>query len=392
MKIKKIVALGAAFGVALAGFGVTTAAQANPVSPSNGYSIVGSDTLQDAVNALTNGTSITGSNVRVSAAGKVLSSFDAFPTAGSLAAAAPVAGALIQSKPFGAYFVRPAGSGNGKTALLASMGKNGSGSTGTNVWQGVNIAGQVDLARSSSGITQDANGDLVAVPFGRDAVSFAYKAGANIDQATINTVASYSASQLSTLVNAPSGEIVVAGDDRIVAILPQSGSGTREFFLKAIGFSDPKSPVSTVPSNHQSFPENNGAVLAPAADEIWVIPFSVASYVAQQNGAAPANTTAGITIGSPQAVAPFTGAEGNRVPNQAYYANSTWGRDTYILAPYAKLNGSTTDAALANALNRNVDASLASFVNGDGDLTSAGEVKQKFGFLAPSSSAPIRGR
>lgn len=393
MRIKRIAAIGAAFGLALAGLGAAGAASANPVTPNGGYSIVGSDTLQDAVNALANGTKITGSNVRSLAAGRVLSSFDAFPTASSVAAAAPVAGALIQTKAFGTYFLRPAGSGNGKAALLASIGKNGVGGSASTVWNGVDIAGQVDLSRSSGALTADANGDLVAVPFGRDAVSFAYKAGANISQSTIDTVAAYSASQLLALVNATNGETVVNSDDHIVAVLPQSGSGTREFFLKAIGHSsNGKADVSTVPAAHQSFPENNGAVLAPGADEIWVMPFSVASYVAQQNHAAPADTTAGISIGSPQSgIAPFTGTAGSRVPNKAYYDSATWGRDTFIIAPYAKLNGSTADPSLVAALNKNLDASLASFAI-DGDVTSAGEVKTKFGFLEPSTYTAVRGK
>ncbi|MFX5622677.1 hypothetical protein ABTE00_21215, partial [Acinetobacter baumannii] len=76
MKLKRIVAFGAAVGVALAGAGMASAANADPIT--DGYSIVGSDTLQDAVSALANGTTITGTSVKVSGNGKSLASWDAF--------------------------------------------------------------------------------------------------------------------------------------------------------------------------------------------------------------------------------------------------------------------------------------------------------------------------
>ncbi|MBN9177882.1 MAG: hypothetical protein J0I43_11000 [Microbacterium sp.] len=381
MKFKRIAAIGAVIGVALTGFGMT-AAQANPIGSGDGYVIVGSDTLQDAVNALTNGTKITGSNVRSAAAGRVLSSFDAFPNDTALA------GSLIQTKAYGPYFQRPAGSGNGKKALLASMGVDGTGQASSNIWAGVNVAGQIDLSRSSGGPTASGSGSLAYIPFGRDAVSFAFKAGSNVSQATISTVSTYNASQLLALYQAANGDVTINASDHIIATLPQSGSGTREFFLKAIGHSsDGKGAVSTVPTNRQSFAENTGSVLAPAANEIWVIPFSVASYVAQVNGAAPANTTSGITLGSPQGAAtpPFTGSAANLVPGANFYASSTWGRDTYIVAPYAKVtSGAGFDAKLFDALDYTNDTSLAAFKI-DGDLTPAGAVKQKFGFLEPTT-------
>ncbi|MFT4285646.1 MAG: hypothetical protein QM598_12500 [Protaetiibacter sp.] len=388
MQKKKVAALGATAALVAVSLAFSALpAQANPVGTSDGYVIVGSDTLQDAVNALTNGTKITGPNVRSVAAGRILSNYDAFPNDLS------IAGSLIQTKAYGPYFQRPAGSGNGKTALLASMGVNGTGAAATNVWAGVNVSGQIDLSRSSSGPSANASGSLAYVPFGRDAVAFAFKAGANISTATINTVSSYSGTQLLALYQAANADVVVNTDDHIVGVLPQSGSGTREFFLKAIGHSaDGKGAVSTVPTNHQSFAENNGAALTPGADEIWIIPFSVAQFVAQSNGAAPTNTTAGITLGSPQGagVKPYTGTGANLVPNSTYYASSTWGRETYIVAPYAKVvPGPGFDAKLFDALDMSNDTSLAAFVL-DGDLTPAGAVKQKFGFLPPTNYNFVR--
>ncbi|MEL4382865.1 hypothetical protein, partial [Shewanella algae] len=91
--------------------GMASAANADPIT--DGYSIVGSDTLQDAVSALANGTTITGASVKVSGSGKSLASWDAF-TLG-------VAGGVgsIQTKAFGPVFDRPNGSGAGRNALIA---------------------------------------------------------------------------------------------------------------------------------------------------------------------------------------------------------------------------------------------------------------------------------
>ncbi len=61
------------------------------------------------MNALPNGTTVTGASVRVIAGGTPLGNFDAFGSA------------HIQTKPGGPFFVRPAGSGNGVKALRASI-------------------------------------------------------------------------------------------------------------------------------------------------------------------------------------------------------------------------------------------------------------------------------
>ncbi len=62
MNKKKVIAAAAAFGVAASLFAVASPANAEPVSSS--YAVVGSDTLQDVLNALSNGTNISGSDVR----------------------------------------------------------------------------------------------------------------------------------------------------------------------------------------------------------------------------------------------------------------------------------------------------------------------------------------
>lgn len=357
LKLNKLVALGAACGIAIAGVGVATSASAEPVS--NSYSLVGSDTLQDSVNAIVNGTTITGATVRVTSNNKTLGNFDAFGSA------------AIQTKPTGAFFGRPAGSGAGVTALRASItGANYSGNAAVPARQ---ILGQVDIARSSSGPggNANANGLLAYVPYARDAVGFAYKGGDS-------SWANLTAAQLKGIYECT---ITQVGGVTVKPRIPQSGSGTRNFFLGAIG-----NPTlgSCVTDATGTTPENDASVLG----DNELIPFSVANWISQANGATGINTTtaSGVSFGSAvSGQVPFTGTAPNLVPNSAYYSDATFGRDTYLVVEYARITPSDAkyDAALANLVNPGVNNSLTSF----GSLSSSvGAVKKKFGFLAPSST------
>ncbi len=357
LKLNKLVALGAACGIAIAGVGVATSASAEPVS--NSYSLVGSDTLQDSMNAIVNGTTITGATVRVTSNNKTLGNFDAFGSA------------AIQTKPAGAFFGRPAGSGAGVTALRASItGANYSGNPAVPARQ---ILGQVDIARSSSGPggNANANGLLAYVPYGRDALGFAYKGGDS-------SWANLTAAQLKAIYECTTTTV---GGVTVKPRIPQSGSGTRSFFLGAIGNPTLGSCVSDATG---TTPENDASVLG--ANEL--IPFSVANWVSQANGATGINTTtaSGVSFGSAvSGQAAFTGTAPNLVPNSSYYSDATFGRDTYLVVEYARITPSDAkyDASLANLVNPGVNNSLTSF----GSLSSSvGAVKKKFGFLAPSTT------
>ncbi|MCJ1708619.1 hypothetical protein MT347_13245 [Microbacterium sp. VKM Ac-2923] len=358
LKLKKLVAMGAACGIAIAGFGVASMASAEPVS--NSYALVGSDTLQDSVNAITNGTTLTGSLVRVTSSNKTLGNFDAFGTT------------AIQTKQAGAFFGRPAGSSAGVNALRASI--NGKPYTGNSAVPARIITGQVDIARSSGGpgTNANANGLLAYVPYGRDAVGFAFKGG---DAAW----ASLTAAQLKSIYDCSNTTV---NGVTVKPRIPQSGSGTRSFFLSAIG-----NPTlgSCVTDATGTTPENDASVLG----DNELIPFSAASWVAQANGATGTNSTTATGVSFGSAVAgqtAFTGTAPNLVPNKAYYDDATFGRDTYLVVEFARISSSDAkyDAGLANLVNPSVTNSLTSF----GSLnTSVGAVKKKFGFLAPSTTA-----
>ncbi|MCS5723525.1 hypothetical protein N1028_11125 [Herbiconiux sp. CPCC 203407] len=355
MKMKKMVALGAAVGVALAGLGLAMPANAEPVS--NGYVLVGSDTLQDSTNALINGTRISGSPVRVTSGGTNLGSYDAFGSG------------LIQTKSGGPYFVRPAGSGAGVTALRASISGN--------VYNGKVITGQVDIARSSSspGSNASSEGKLAYVPYARDAVSYAYNG-------TNNDLANLTSAQLKQIYE--SNTPVVIGTTTVKPRLPQNGSGTRSFFLGAINVT---AVGSTVGDTNNTRPENDASILQ--ADEI--IPFSVASWTAQANGATPSNTIAGtnVKLGAPTGVAPVSVSGTVTTPNAAFYADAKFGRNTFLVVEYARIdaNSANFDANLTRLLD---PATTTGLTNMGTFGSTSGAVKRKFGFLEPSSTDIIR--
>ncbi|MEV7692763.1 hypothetical protein AB0N73_05475 [Microbacterium sp. NPDC089189] len=363
MKFKRFAAVTATLGVVVAG-GIF-AGSANAEVVSNSYVMVGSDTLQDAANALANGTNITGPRVRISAGGDTIGSFDAFPSTGT--------GSQIQTKPGGPYFLRPSGSGNGVTALRASITGAGYGPQGAQK----TITGQVDIARSSSAPGSNANqdGKLAYIPFGRDAVSYIYKGG----------TAAWGNLTAAQLKQVYEGTLTSIDGVAVNPRLPQSGSGTRSFFLGAIGNPTLKAGIDT----NNTTAENDATVLA--AGEI--IPFSVASWTAQVAGAAGTNTVAastGVALGTPLAgVAPVTGTGASTVPNAAFYASTTFGRDTYLVVERARITpgGANYDANLANLVDPTRTSSLTNFTSSL--ASSPASVKRKFGFLAPSQTAPI---
>lgn len=358
MKSTRLLTLGIVLGLALSTFGIGTIAHAEPVS--NSYVLVGSDTLQDSVNALTNGTTIAGSAFRATASGATLGNFDAFGSA------------TIQTKPNGPFFVRPAGSGNGRNALIASI-------TGA-PWQGQTITGQVDIARSSSGpgTNVSPSGQLLYVPFGRDAVSYAFNG-------TGSQLSSLTTAQLKQIYESDSP--VTINGVTVLPLIPQTGSGTRDFFLSAIGVAA-ANLGSTVNSNNNTLPENDASVLTTVGQ---IVPFSAASWIAQANNASGVNTipaSGNIKLGNPNGQAPYTVSGSLLVPDTTFYQGQ-FGRDTYLIVEYARVNSGNAkyDATLWGLVDPTRSNSLT---NMGTSPTSAGAVKRMFGFLPVSDTTTIR--
>ncbi|MGW3634875.1 Ig-like domain repeat protein [Streptomyces sp. NPDC005122] len=276
---------------------------------------VGSDTTQDVLNALAgdtvNGKSYAGTAVKAGDAG--LASYDAFAPAG--------AASTIQTRPGGPAFLRPNGSGPGRAALsMALTGDKFPNATG------VSVKGQVDFARSSGGPSTSGT-TLTYIPFARDAVGVAVR-GSALDTLTVD--------QLHDIYTAGDTRLKVLNGQTLHAVLPQAGSGTRKFFLAAIGLTE-----TTVSSEIPTVQENQAN--AALTEDGALVPFSVGSWIAQNNGIAPDYSKAAVAAGAHLAgvqlpgdtgvSSPVTTVNGKLTPVAGYFENATFGRDVYNVVP-----------------------------------------------------------
>ena len=256
--------LGAVSCLALAGiaFG-TVSASADPAAgvykPLVG---VGSDTIQDVMNGLAT----------------VIPSIGSYDAQGT---------ATIQTTASGPSFKRPDGSGAGQQALSAAAD-----TTGGHLWNGVNIVGQVDFARSSSGPDSALPGtDLTFIPFAKDAVTFAVNSSSDFprDIAVGNASQDSAAIKPFTLRNIYRCAVTTFPDAfgdpvTITPLLPQSGSGTRKFFLATIGLNETQvAGCATDTVGGAPVQEHDGNLIRGIGA---IVPFSVAQYLSQSNYAA----------------------------------------------------------------------------------------------------------
>lgn len=315
---------------------------------------VGSDTVQDVFNAFANGyndgtadhlpvQSDSGSGNRQVVSFNAINPVNASDT-------------CITAKIGGPSFDRPNGSGAGQKALSRAMDGTG---WGTATCGGpVDVSGQVDFGRSSSGTSNAAASDVTFVPFGRDALSFAYyKMGSG------SAVTALTKAQLKTIFT--TGPTSIGG----VLIVPcgiQNGSGTYKFWNKALGISDTTTEATGTAicngliSNSLSgrAEENSGDALKARGDALValnagtygeaqvIIGFSAAAFIAKSNGVAPGAPPAGVLMGSIQdditasaAVSPITGTAPSLAPNSTFYASATFGRKVYTVWPTSKVTG-----------------------------------------------------
>lgn len=342
--------------------------------PKNSMMGVGSDTIQDLFDAYTgadpypgspSGTSNYFTPLHSAPYNSQLYSFDAIPAGGS--ASSP---GCITTRTGGPSFDRPNGSGNGRAALVAAQSASPGWSASSNSCTGtaVNIQGQIDFARSSS-LGSGVGTTVTYIPVARDAIGYAY-----YDHST-NTINALSTSQLQSLYTSASGTLDLGTGNIVKACLPQFGSGTEKTFIADLGA--PVS-VSSAEGAANAAPacviEENGAntfqtttsastfVASGAADNAHtfaVIPFSAGSWISQLTGPtstqswaldrSSAGRSAGVDLGGIDGAAnkPYSGSGSALTPNTAWYNNSTWGRDTYVVVPTSKLaTGLSGSAAL----------------------------------------------
>ncbi|MEI8238379.1 MAG: hypothetical protein WCI22_03080 [Actinomycetota bacterium] len=338
---------------------------------------VGSDTVQDVFNAFagyTNGVDYAPLHSTSASGSRQLISFDAFnPT--------NVSDVCMTAKLGGPTFLRPNGSGAGQKAL--SRAQDGT-KWGLGACSGVvDVSGQIDFARSSSGATGGGS-DLTFIPFGRDGVSFAYYSKSG------TPVTSLTRAQLTTLFTTGPATI---GGIRIVPCGIQSGSGTYKFWntvttatagQEATGTTECNGLVSNSLSGRLE--ENDGTALklrgdtGNAGDE-YIVGFSAGSFIAKSNLVAPGAPPAAVHMGSisdnGSAVdlgSPIVGTAPNLTPSTTFYADSVFGRKVYSVWPTSSVTG------LGNA-------DIKSLVVGSTSSTcSATTTIQAFGFLSLGSS------
>lgn len=165
-----------------------------------------------------------------------------------------------------APITRPNGSSAGVAALLADE------QAGTNC---------IDFARSSRAKDPTKDGDLQFVPFAQDGVTWAtfprvpggttFNAPKNLTTAQLTSIYLCSTTNWSQ----------VGGRNAVIKpFLPQSGSGTRSFWLSAIGVTTPG------PCVDQSIQENSGEAVPVGDRPNAIFPYSIAEYVAQTSGVA----------------------------------------------------------------------------------------------------------
>ncbi|MFE4920751.1 Ig-like domain repeat protein [Streptomyces sp. NPDC056661] len=316
MRRIRLTATAVAAAAVAGGLALASPASADPTPAGTFRTLVGvgSDTTQDILNALAgdtvNGTSYADTAVKAGSDG--IASYDAIE---------PGTGAVdskITTRNGGPSFLRPNGSGKGRTALTDSL-------AGVPFGTGAAIKNQVDFARSSGGPSASGTA-LTYIPFARDAVGVAVKG---------NALQNLTTAQLHDIY---SGVLTVVNGQQVRPFIPQGGSGTRKFFLGAIGVPDDAAvdKIATVVQENQA----DDAVKSDGD----LVPFSVASWIAQNNGIAPDHSKKAVaggaflaslrlpgnqTFSSPVAVK----TDGKLTPATDFYNDATFGRDVYNVVP-----------------------------------------------------------
>ncbi|MFD6425743.1 hypothetical protein [Streptomyces sp. NPDC060198] len=318
MNVTSRVRAGAVVGAVALALGAFAAPAAIADPPATEYRIlagVGSDTTQDVVNAL--------GNVVLNASGsKIIASYDA-------------TGSASITTRSGCAISRPNGSSAGITALATDVNDT--------------TKDCIDFARSSRGAKT--TGTLLTwIPFAKDAVSVAvrtdsalYASGAQ-DLTTAQLKAIYQCT--TTTLNGVT----------LTPLLPQTGSGTRSFFLEKLGLTDAQ--VGSCVS--QSVQENNGLALDTAGD---IAPYSVAQYIAQVSG----------TVTDIHGATDLIKVNGTAPYNASTFTLNTafsFNRDVYNVVPTAKLTDATISSTFVGSTSKVCAATSTITAYGFGTLGS----------------------
>jgi hypothetical protein len=277
---------------------------------------------------------------------------DVIPAIGSWDA---IGSSLIQVTANGPQFNRPNGSGAGVRALTASINPTGTYTYPSGTGR-VNITGQLDFARSSSGPSATGT-QLTYIPFAQDAVSYAYS-----DLGDASVPANLTVGDLADIY---AGDTTTYQDANnvtrtYVPILPQANSGTRAFFLSQIGLTE--SDVVGLPTVQ----ENDGSQIDAIGE---LVPFSAGSYIAQSNGVVTDTVSDNaVVLGSVEGSNPITGTG---TLNPAFPLD----RLVYNVVQTSRLSGTSTEDVLLQD----------TFEGATSDVCEADEVIEEYGFAAISN-------
>jgi hypothetical protein len=360
-RIRVAVALGATAACAATVAVTAGSATADPaqVAP---YVAAGSNTIQAIDNYI--------AFVAGTANGKTFQSYDATDPS-------TTAYALTHTviAPKGVGYERPNGSGEGVAALSAGI-LHTVWPTDNTVSNGVDIAGQVDIARSSSGPSTSGT-DLTAltyVPLGRDALGVAVQCYDNVGpvaaatayansglgtltKAQMTSIWDYSASGVNEHAGTPTTSGAGTGGIATVNYYPyqeNSGSGTykyfyQHFFTGSVTSGTGSAYVTTPRGSAYQTEENDArtlsAPLAPNATtyNCALAPYGVSAWIAQKNNAygSPdftnhaflANIDAGTPVQDATASAVAAGglaaSPGDKLAPDTNYYNGTSGASAY---------------------------------------------------------------
>lgn len=395
MKLTVLTKWSAAFGIsALVAGGIASPAIADPPvdrAYGNGnFAVlagVGSDTTQDIGNGLAAflGRTTPGDTTTP----WLFASYDA------------VGSPSVLTKRYSDPIMRYNGSGNGRNALLTSIGQIGTTGTSSFTHSGVEstqttaqLAGKIQYSRSSSGPGAAVAGGVGAyVPFAQDAMTYAVNENSVIPELTVG-VSEVTAdgngvvpSTLWAIYKCVATHVVVSGGvgtklatssyvpaggetlEQIHAYQVQAGSGTGEFWsTKFYGSASATLPGCVTRSGvsgetwaGQSVQEHDASVLA--GDIHAIMPFSIPQWVAQGNSVQILADT-GVTVpdrrgesvlGVLNGIDAITGvADGDYALNPAMVSNTgatpnegnnkpSWlGRTMYHIVPTAKLSDVST--------------------------------------------------
>lgn len=258
-RIRWAVTVAAAAVALVATMGVIPASATDPETTPRLQDIVGvgSDTTQDVVGQDSGNLATSGYTENVNAISPPSLKVYSFDATGS-ATITPAQGC--------AAITRPNGSSSGITALLNDQAAG---------------LGCIDFARSSRVKNPATDGNLIFVPFAKDGVTWATYPTVP-GGSTFNAPINLTTAQLGSIYNCTVTNWNQVGGQNaaIKAYLPQSGSGTRSFFLSAIGVTTP-GPCVLSPA---VFQENNGEEVPSADRPNAILPYSIAKYIAQTSG------------------------------------------------------------------------------------------------------------